>query len=432
MESITRTSLSRRGFLKAGGAAGAAAFLAACGAGGQGGGAGTGTLTVLCESGGKAELTKIAAAFKQQRGRDVTFVELPYDGLFNRLNSELSSGAVSFDVAALDAIWLSTFAGALRPVDELFTADVKADLFPVLVDGAQVNGKFVGMPAWTNAEILFYRKDLFEDPKEQAAFRQRFGYDLAPPATWQQFADAATFFTRGTDLYGTDVKGAVETEWLAHVAQAGAPGLVLDGGKVVIDDEHHLAALRFYSDLNNSLRVAPPGAAQLDWAGAQNLFNQGKTAMLRFWAHAYPLVPKDSPVHGKVGVAPMIAGAAGTGAIPGPWYLGIPAAGRQNDLAAEFLQFVYQNNALAIESELGLAARRSAFESYAAKPGYEHFTPLLTTLGGPATKARPAHPKWQQIVDDVLVPLLQRSLEPGADYAGLLSGARKDVERLVQ
>ena len=43
-------------------------------------------------------------------------------------------------------------------------------------------------------------------------------------------------------------------------------------------------------------KSAPPGAAQVDWAAAQNLFNQGKTAMTRFWAHAYRQIPKDAPV----------------------------------------------------------------------------------------------------------------------------------------
>ncbi|MFE0332591.1 ABC transporter substrate-binding protein, partial [Streptomyces sp. NPDC058960] len=270
----TTPGLSRRGFLQITGATGLAAAVTACGAGGSSSGGAFGALTVLCESGGHAELTKIAAAFKKETGHGVTFVELPYDGLFNRLNSELSNGSVSFDLAAVDAIWLPTFAGALQPLDDLFTAAVKADLFPSLVDGAQIKGKYVGMPAWTNAEILFYRKDLFESAAEKSAFQKKYGYPLAPPKTWQQFQDVASFFTRGTKLYGTDVKGAVETEWLAHVLQAGSPGIVLDdSGKVIIDNAQHLAALKFYSDLNNRLKVSPPGAAQMDWAGAQNLFN---------------------------------------------------------------------------------------------------------------------------------------------------------------
>jgi multiple sugar transport system substrate-binding protein len=417
------SNFSRRNFLKLGGFAGLVVVSAGCGAGGGdsgGGGGGATTLQVLVEAGGKAELTPVADAFKQKTGTTVTLVELPYEGLFNRLSSELSSGSLSFDVAALDAIWLPTFAGALQPLDELFTDEVKADLFPGLITEAQVNGKFIGMPVWTNAEILFYRKDLFDKAK------------LEPPKTWQEFQDTAKSFTDAPKLYGTDVKGAVETEWLAHVLQAGAPGVVLDpNGQVIIDNPQHLEALTFYSDLNNKLKVAPTGAAQLDWAGAQNLFYQGKTAMLRFWAHAYPLTPKDSPVNGKVGVAPMIAGSAGVAAIPGAWYLSVPAKGKNNAKATEFIKFAYDNNALSIESDLGLAARRSAFDQYASKPGYEHFKPLLETLAAPQTKPRPATPKWQQIVDTVLVPTLQKSLKPGADYAALLTAARGDVEKLV-
>jgi ABC-type glycerol-3-phosphate transport system substrate-binding protein len=404
------SGLSRRDLLKWTGASGLAALATACGAGGTTSGSGAGgakALSVLVEAGGKAELTKIAEAFTKKTGAKVTFIELPYDGLFNRLSGELSTGAVSFDVAALDAIWLTAFAGAVRPMTELFTADVKADLFPALVTEAQVGGTFVGMPVWTNTEILFYRKDLFDD--------------------------AAAFFTRDGKLYGTDVKGAVETEFLAHVLQAGSPGVVLDAsGQVIIDNEQHLKALTFYSDLNNKLKVSPPGAAQLDWAGAQNLFNQGKTAMLRFWAHAFPLIPKDSPVYGKVGAAPMIGGAAGVAGIPGPWYLSVPKATKQADLATEFVKFAYDNNAMAIESSLGLAARKSAFEEYAAKPGYEHFTPLLETLNATATKPRPATAKWQQIVDTVLIPTLQQSLTPNADYAALLAAAKDKVQSLAQ
>ncbi|MGP3963935.1 ABC transporter substrate-binding protein [Nonomuraea sp. 3N208] len=430
------SGLSRRDLLKWTGVSGLAVLATACGAGGTTSGSGTGgakALSVLVEAGGKAELTKIAEAFTKKTGAKVTFIELPYDGLFNRLSGELSAGTVSFDVAALDAIWLTAFAGAVRPLTELFTADVKADLFPALVTEAQVGGAFVGMPVWTNAEILFYRKDLFEDSDEQAAFKKKYGYELTPPTTWEQFNDAAAFFTRDGKLYGTDVKGAVETEFLAHVLQAGSPGVVLDAsGQVIIDNEQHLKALTFYSDLNNKLKVSPPGAAQLDWAGAQNLFNQGKTAMMRFWAHAFPLIPKDSPVYGKVGVAPMIGGSAGVAGIPGPWYLSVPKATKQADLATEFVKFAYDNNAMAIESSLGLAARKSAFEQYADKPGYEHFKPLLETLNATATKPRPATAKWQQIVDTVLIPTLQQSLNPNADYVALLATAKDKVQSLAQ
>ena len=425
-----RTALSRRGFLQAAGVAGVAAA-AACGAGGGNASAGSSSLRVVCESGGFAELTPIAALFKKQTGTTVTLTQLPYDGLFSRVSSELGSGALSFDVAAIDAIWLPQFAPKLASLDELFTPAVKADLFPATLDEGQIAGHYVGMPGWANVEILFYRKDLFESQAEQKAFKARYGYDLAPPATWQQFTDAARFFTRD-GMYGTDVKGDVETEFLAHVLQAGSPGVVLDGsGAVIIDNPQHVKALEFYSNLNNQYKVSPPGAAQVGWPEAQNLFYQGKTAMTRFWAHLYRQIPSSASVYGKVGVAPMIGGTAGIAGIPGPYYLSVPAKGGNTDLALKFIQFAYDHNALGIGSSLGLAARKSAFAQYAGKPGYESFSPLLTTLSAQATRSRPKTAAWQQIVDTVLVPTIQKSLTPNADFAGLMSAAHGSVKSLV-
>ncbi|MFB9236959.1 extracellular solute-binding protein [Plantactinospora siamensis] len=438
MDSLRIPAVNRRRFLGlTAGAGGALLASAACGAGGGGSTSASGadkSLTVVCEGGGKIELQPIVDKFKQDTGATVNLVELPYEGLFNRLSSELASGRPSFDVCAIDAVWIPLLAPKLAALDALFTPEVRADLFPALVKEPQVSGKFIGMPVWTNSEILLYRTDLFGDAKEKAAFQKRYGYPLAPPTNWQQFTDVAQFFTRpGQKLYGTDVKGGVETEWLAHVLQAGSPGVVLDdSGAVIIDNAQHLAALTFYADLNNKHKVAPAGAAQTDWNAAQNLFNQGQTAMTRFWAHAYRQIPKDAKVAGKVGTAPMIGGTAGVAGIPGPWYLSAPAGGAKNELATQFIKAAYDNNALSLDTSLGLAARKSAYQQDADKPGFESFGPLLTTLNAGATRARPANPHWQQIVDKALVPMLQKALTPGADYAALLKSARTQIEGIIK
>ncbi|MGN9907706.1 ABC transporter substrate-binding protein [Phytohabitans sp. LJ34] len=430
------SSLTRRRLLGLSAGAGVALLANACGAGGDSGSGSGGakTLSLVCEGGGKIELQPIVDKFQRETGATVTLIELPYEGLFNRLTSELGGGNASFDLCAVDAVWLPLFAGKLAPIDDLFTSAVQADLFPALVKEPKVGGHVVGMPVWTNAEVLLYRTDLFEDAKEKTAFQAKYGYELAPPTTWQQFTDVAQFFTRPAQkLYGTDVKGKVETEWLAHVLQAGSPGVILDdGGAVNVDNPQHLAALTFYADLQNKYKVSPAGAAQTDWNAAQTLFNQGSTAMTRFWAHAYRQIPADAAVAGKVGVAPMIGGSAGVAGIPGPWYLSVPQSSTKQDLAKQFIQFCYDNNALSLETTLGLAARKSAYQQYADKKGFEAFSPLLTTLDAPATTSRPAHPKWQQIVDSALIPMLQKAVAPGADYAALLAATRTQIEGIIK
>ena len=440
MELRTRTTARRRRarMTMTVAALGAAALtLAGCGVGGGGDSAGADELTVLVEGGGLAELQPVADAYEEETGTTVTLVELPYDGLYDRISTELSSGEVSFDVAALDAIWLTAFADGVTPLDDLFTDDVQADLFPGLVSEAQVDGSFVGMPVWTNSEILFYRTDLFEDPKEQADFQARYGYELVPPTTWEQYRDVAEFFTRDTDgdgqtdLYGTDVKGAVETEWLATVSQAGEEQMVLDAetGEVTIDDADHLAALDFYTSL---LPFAPSGAAQLDWAGAQNLFYQGQLAMMRFWGHAYTGTPDDSVVKDSIGAAPMIAGPGGIAGVPGAWYLSVPAASEKQQEAKDFISFAYEHNELSMDSWPRPRRAHLGLRVQGGRAGPEHYAALLETLNAPQTLARPATAKWQEIVDTVLTPMLQKAVEPGADNAALLAEAKAQIEAIVE
>lgn len=413
-----------------------ALVLTGCGAGGSSSEGETDELTVLVEGGGLAELQPIADLYEEETGTSIKLVELPYDGLFDRVQTELGSGSVSFDIAALDAIWLSAFADGVESLDDLFTDEVKSDLFPGLVSESQVGGTHIGMPVFTNSEILFYRTDLFGDAQNQTDFEAEYGYPLAPPTTWEEYTDVAEFFTRDTDgdgeidLYGTDVKGGVETEWLATVSQAGAEQMVLDpeSGDVTIDGAEHLEALDFYTSL---LPYAPPGAAQLDWPGAQNLFYQGQLAMMRFWGHAYTQTPDDAVVKGNIGAAPMIAGPGGIAGVPGAWYLSVPTAGTHQDAAKEFIAFAYDHNELSIDTSLGLVARISAFESQAGIEGKENYAAILETLNSPATKARPATPQWNEIVNTVLTPLLQKAVEPGADNAALLKEAKAQIEAII-
>lgn len=418
-------------------ASAAALALSGCGAGGSSSSGEGDNLTVLVEGGGLAELQPIADLYKEETGTSVKLLELPYDGLYDRIQTELGSGSVSFDIAALDAIWLSAFADGVEPLDDLFTDDVKSDLFPGLVSEAQVDGSYVGMPIFTNSEILYYRTDLFNNKKNKSDFETRYGYPLAPPTTWDEYTDVAEFFTRDTDgdgkvdLYGTDVKGAVETEWLATVSQAGESQMVLDpaSGEVTIDSPEHLEALNYYTSL---LPYAPKGAAQLDWAGSQNLFYQGQLAMMRFWGHAYTQTPDDAAVKGKIGAAPMMAGPGGIAGVPGAWYLSVPTAGDNQDAAKEFIAFAYEHNELSIDTPLGLVSRVSAFESQEGVEGRENYPAILETLNSPATYARPATPKWQEIVNTVLTPMLQKAVEPGADNAALLEDAKGQIEAIIQ
>jgi len=380
-------------------------------------------ITVLVEGGGHSLQQAAADAFTKETGIEVNFVEVPYQGVYDKLTAEIASGTSSYDVVTIDVVWNAAFASHVEDLSDLFTDAVKADIPPALVADANVGGKMMGMPAWANAEIVFYRKDLWEDPANQAAFKQQYGYDLAPPATWQQWRDMAKFFTKD-GMFGTDVIGATSEEWMAEVLQAGSPGVILDAdGKVILDNQAHIDALEFYRAPLCEDKSVPDNALEINWGEAQNLFYQGQTAMMKFWAHAYKMTPEDSKVAGKVGVAPMIGGSAGVAGIPGPWYNVIPSTSQHKDAARQFIAYQIAHNALGIEAPLGLAATNSAYASYMGKPGYEHFGPLLETLSAPATRGRPLNEHYQEIVDEAVMPAFQGALECEDNVASLLQDA---------
>ena len=397
------------------------------------------SINVLVEGGGEQLQKDIATQFTKETGIDVKFTVVPYQGVFDKLSASIASGKSDYDVATIDVVWNAKFADKVENLDSLFTPAVVADIPPALLADAKFGGHYIGMPEWANTEIVFYRKDLFENKDEQTKFKAQYGYDLAPPATWQQWRDIAKFFTRSSkgdgkiDFWGTDTIGMFSEEWMAHVLQAGSPGVILDqDGKVIIDNAAHKAALDFYIAPHCTDKSVPDNVNEIGWGEAQNLFYQGQTAMMKFWGHAYKLTPKDSKVDGKVGVAPMIAGSAGVAGIPGPWYNVIPKGAANKDGAMKFVAYAIAHNAMGIEAPLGLAATNSAFKSYMGKPGYEHFGPLLATLSAPATQGRPLNVHYQEIVDEAVLPAVQKALTCKADTAAVLADAKKKIEDILK
>ena len=74
----------------------------------------------------------------------------------------------------------------------------------------RVDGTTYMRPFYNYAMGLTHRKDMVNDPAEQAAFREKYGIELRMPETWDEYLKQVEFFTRDTDGDGqTDFYGAV-------------------------------------------------------------------------------------------------------------------------------------------------------------------------------------------------------------------------------
>ncbi len=116
-----------------------------------------------------------------------------------------------------------------------------------------------GLPLMGEAPVCCYRADMLEDPAHREAFRRATGRDLAPPATWAEFAEIAEFFrTRLPGRHSLPPLPASDRALdraFCTVAACYARKAAAAGAPVRLEED-----FSFYYDLNDGTpRIATPG-----------------------------------------------------------------------------------------------------------------------------------------------------------------------------
>jgi multiple sugar transport system substrate-binding protein len=262
-------------------------------------------------------LQELGQQFEKETGIAVSVRQIPLDSYQDRVFQEFGNDETEFDIVIGDSQWIGR--GATKGLYEELTSwlptivDLKS-IHPraarYLCEYPENSGRWYAAPCETDAIGLAYRKDWFEDPEEQAAFRARFGRELAVPATWEEFRDVAQFFHRPADKrYGC----VFPTGRAYDSLTMGFQNLLWAfGGKWHADDSNqvvgHLntpgtvAAVEFFTEL---IRLGPKGAENLGYGEALEAFLNGSSAMLCNYFAFFPAIQE------KLGAQ------AGFAAVPG-------------------------------------------------------------------------------------------------------------------
>jgi multiple sugar transport system substrate-binding protein len=206
---------------------------------------------------------------------------------------------------------------------------------------------FYCIPWHDGPECLIYRRDLFEDPGEQAAFATAFGKELSTPKTWSEFHEMARFFTRPAEgKYGTLFAAFPDGHNTLYdlVLQVWSRG----GELYVADGSPSLAtpivvqALDYYRAIVRDPLACYPPAAGLDSVHSGDVFLSGKIAMMVNWfGFAARCQRADSPLRGKIGLAPIPGGLPGqTASLSNYWVIAIGSGSRRKRAAYELLQHI--------------------------------------------------------------------------------------------
>ena len=277
------------------------------------------TLTVVWHAGTCADaLLDVAQGFEEETGVKVEGSLVPYGPQWHdKIASEFAAQGSGFDLAAWDSQSASEFAGGghavqlnplLQESDMLDADDFSPEMRSRYGEYPDGSGDYYALPVNADSLGMMYRTDLFEDPAEQRAFRQEYGYDLEIPQTYEQLRDMAEFFTRPDEgLYGWGMYGGRQYDY----ATSSSNSFIWSFGgelwnpdtfevKGYLDSPASVDGLEVYLDL---LQFCPPGVETWGFDEINSAFASGRLAMAQQWFYFFGsmLDPEQSEVHNDVG-----------------------------------------------------------------------------------------------------------------------------------
>ncbi|TPL01551.1 MULTISPECIES: extracellular solute-binding protein [unclassified Mesorhizobium] len=257
--------------------------------------------------------------WEKETGIQIEIVGLPNGQEFTKTMQDISTKGGAYDIYSTEWNRLGDLAetGGIAKLDD-FVAKHKPewdDPKQGYVNGAkgvsllnQYRGSTYGVSLDGDFQTWVYRTDLFGDAAEQKAFKDKYGYDLAPPKTWKQHSDIAAFFQRpDKGLFGsTDLRnqGWGYTNWYQRYVSMASPNQFLfgDDGKPLINSEQGIAATKEYVE---SLAHHSPDAISWGWPEQYGNFAKGGAAMTCAFSNLPKFLDnagnKDSAVTGKIG-----------------------------------------------------------------------------------------------------------------------------------
>ena len=187
------------------------------------------TLNLIVETGGMFDaIIPFIEKFTERTGVEVIIERVASPVVYSKENVELVAGTGTYDLAYVETAWTNEWAEYLIDLRELaaeydsieaFDTDV-ANHSPVILACGQAGGKQMVLPFYTYHMGMFIRQDVYDDPTEQAAFKEKYGYDLIAATNFEELRDQAEFFTRKE---GDMLKGqALENDLYGVAMQAGA------------------------------------------------------------------------------------------------------------------------------------------------------------------------------------------------------------------
>ena len=384
--------------------------------------------------------------FENAAGVKANVEILPHRYLFDRIMSEASSPAEKqSDVYMFDIPWLYYLAssGVLADItDTIRDASFDESVFlpGCLKYFSEFEGRCYGLPFMYAPQILYYRRDLFENRTLAAEYSRLYNSSLVPPRTWTEFGAIAEFFTNcGSSenrvQYGTSIPAAYK-ECLApeiYMRLFSYGGRIYDKHRSVVFDSPQ--TLKAYVNFKSAFKYAKPDYKTATDVSVVSDFVGGDTAMLVTYPSFITNITDLRMVSmiGDIGYS-LIPGRT---PILGGWSFGINARSQKKEDALKFLKWtVTEENANYFTLLGGQPAISSLFTNDELITLYP-WLPLYHAAYKYTMPVVPPHKAGRQIIsqdkiDSILFEHAMDLIDDNIDVATAISRTHEDLTALFQ
>ena len=360
--------------------------------------------------------------------------------LDKEFKSDIAAGSIKWCVGSNHTSFAPQYPNLYTDLSKLIPKDEIDKFVPANIKASTVNGKLVMLPrAKFDVSALYYLKSNYTDDGKKAAFKAKYGYDLAPPTTWKQVTDQAIFFSNPPNFYGTEYAGkeeAINGRFYEMVIAEG--GEYIDAkGKPAFNSEAGVRALDWFVNLYKN-KAVPPGTTNYLWDDLGAGFASGTVALDLDWPGwaTYFNDPKSSKAAGNVGIVVQPAGSSGkhTG-WSGSHGISVTEACDHKDAAASLVWWLTNEDSQKIEAAAGSLPTRSAVWEWdiaqAASDPYKK--QVLATFQEAAKYAFPVPPlaEWIEI-SNAVYPELQAAILGDKTSKAALDTAADKATKILQ
>jgi multiple sugar transport system substrate-binding protein len=312
-------------------------------------------------------LQELSNIYTEETGNVANVETTPWGDFQIKTFNEFAARGDSYDIVVGDSQWLgrgATQGHYVELTDWIKERGVDKSMAPATIvayaEYPKGSGKYWAVPVEGDANGWAYRKDKFEDPKEMAAFKSQYGYELDIPETWDQLLDIAEFFTRPDEnFYGA----AIYTQKDYDAITMGVENVLWAWGadlgdydtykvKGILNSPEGVASIEFYRKL---YMTTPPDWGNAFFADNNMAITEGLAAMsMNYYAFFPALVnPEMSKFADVTGFFAMPAGPAARVAALGGQGASIITYSKKQDAAFAWLEWFVTPEAQAKWGELG-------------------------------------------------------------------------------